>query len=290
MKLAVTGGTGLVGRFIVNESIAAGDEVTVLARTPPVQGFFDGKVAFQRYSLSDIKIDLNKFDAVIHAAFSHVPGYYRGGEGNNAAGFRFLNLDGSIRLFNEAARIGLRIVFLSSRAVYGPGSGALHESMSCNPDTLYGQVKLQSEHALLASGQPATILRATGVYGVPGAGQQHKWAKLFSDFAAGRKIASRVGTEVHGKDLASAVRLGLQNADGVYNVSDILLDRHELLRAWRSLTGIEGDLPQFSDSSSYNQMNTDRLLALGWKPGGRKLLHHTLRHLAVDSNFEVKDA
>lgn len=280
MRVAVTGGTGLVGRFIVEQALAAGDAVTVLTRTAPAAGFFRGQVAHLPYALDGAPPDLRGFDAVVHAAFDHLPGRYRGGEGDDPAGFLQRNLDGSTRLFAQAAQVGAKVIFLSSRAVYGPQAGALHEDMACNPDTLYGQAKLAAEAALLASGQPAMILRATGVYGPAGPGQRHKWVDLFDDFAAGRPIAPRAGTEVHGDDLAAAARLGLQGAEGVFNVSDLLLDRHDLLAEWQAQTGSPGTLPERADSSGFRGMTTDRLAALGWQPGGTQLLRASLREMA----------
>ncbi|AUM74411.1 NAD-dependent epimerase/dehydratase family protein [Paracoccus jeotgali] len=285
MRLAVTGGTGLVGRFIVNEALRAGDRVTVLIRSVPVPGFFAGEVAHLAYDLNAEPPDLSGFDALVHAAFDHLPGRYRGGEGDDPAGFLARNLDGSRRLFDQAARAGVPVVFLSSRAVYGPQDGPLDEGMSCRPDTLYGQAKLAAEQALMGSGQPALVLRATGVYGAPGPGQRHKWADLFDDFAAGQPIAPRIGSEVHGDDLAAAVRLGLDGLRGVYNVSDLLLDRRDLLAMWARITGAGGTLPERADPSGFRVMRTDRLAARGWRGGGIDRLQATLRDIAAQAGI-----
>ena len=280
MKVAVTGGTGLVGRFIVNGLLRDGYDVTVMTRTAPKPGLFAGEVAHRPYDLGAAPPRLTGLDGVVHAAFDHVPGRYRGGEGDDPEGFLRRNLQGSQRLFQAAAEADVRVVFISSRAVYGPQQGMLVEDMECRPDTLYGQAKLAAEQALLASGQPAMILRATGVYGAPGPGQRHKWADLFDDFVAGRQIAPRVGTEVHGDCLALAVSRGLNGAEGVYNVSDILLDRRDLLEEWRAVTGINGHLPDRADASRFNAMSTARLESLGYWPGGRQWLRPSLREMA----------
>lgn len=280
MRVGVTGGTGLVGRFIVNGALADGHDVTVLSRRPPRADFFLRPVAHQPYDLEEERISLTGLDAIVHAAFDHIPGRYRGGEGDDPEGFLRRNLDGSLRLFAAAAKAGARVVFISSRAVYGPQQGMLHEDMICNPDTLYGQAKLAAEQALIASGQAAMILRATGVYGAPGPGQRHKWADLFDDFAAGRWIEPRIGTEVHGECLALAVNRGLAGAEGVYNVSDILLDRHDLLAEWQAVTGVDGRLPARADASHFNEMSTARLERLGYWPGGMEWLRPTLREIA----------
>ena len=280
MKVAVTGGTGLVGRFIVNGLLSDGHDVTVMTRTPPQPGFFLREVAHQPYDLDAGPPRLAGLDAAVHAAFDHLPGRYRGGEGDDPAGFLRRNLDGSKHLFQAAAEAGARVIFISTRAVYGPQQGVLTEDMECRPDTLYGQAKLAAEQALLASGQPAMILRATGVYGAPGPGQRHKWADLFDDFAAGRQIAPRVGTEVHGDALARAVLRGLDGADGVFNVSDILLDRRDLLAEWQAVTGIDGRLPDRADARGYGEMSMARLDALGVWLGGMDHLRAALRQMA----------
>ncbi|NHF71602.1 NAD-dependent epimerase/dehydratase family protein [Paracoccus xiamenensis] len=290
MRVAVTGGTGLVGRFLVNEALGAGDDVTVMTRSPPTPGFFRREVAHLPYDLSDNDINIRKFDAIVHAAFDHVPGRYRGGEGDDPTGFLARNLDGSLRLFEAAAQAGARVVFISTRAVYGPQDGTLTEDMECRPNTLYGQAKLAAEQALLATGQPATVLRVTGVYGPPGPGQRHKWADLFDDFAAGRRIDPRVGTEVHGECLGLAVRRGREGADGIYNVSDMLLDWRDLLAEWQSVTGIDGRLPERADARGYNQMDTARLQRLGVCPGGIARLRPALRQMAEQAGILPKDA
>ncbi len=289
MRIAVTGGTGLVGRFIVNEALAAGDQVTVMTRNPPAPGFFAAEVTHLPYDLSGDVPEIAGFDAIVHAAFDHVPGRYRGGEGDDPEGFMARNRDGSIGLFAASVRAGAHVVFISSRAVYGPQSGVLTEGMRCQPDTLYGQAKLAAERALISLDGRATILRATGVYGAPGPGQRHKWADLFEDFAAGKTIAPRAGTEIHGSDLAAAVRLGLNGGEGVFNVSDLMLDRRELLAIWQDLTGCPGLLPAPARAHGHNSMQCGRLRGLGWQPSGWPGLRHTLRQMAAMAGILPKD-
>ena len=288
MRLAVTGGTGLVGRFLVEAAFAAGDRVTVLTRRPPNPGFFPGAVEHAAYDLTGPPPPLDGVDALIHAGFSHVPGKYRGGEGDDPEGFLSANRDGTLRLFEAAARAGVgRVIFLSSRAVYGdyPPGTALTEAMPPRPDTLYGEVKAEAE-AALARLPGGVTLRATGVYGPAGPGQRHKWADLFARFLAGEPVEPRRGTEVHGADLAAAVRLALdasaeQLGDGVFNVSDLLLDRRDLLAEVARATGCPHPLPPASDAA-VSVMRCDRLAALGWRPGGMARLRASLPAMLED--------
>lgn len=281
MRLAVTGGTGIAGRFIVAEALAAGDTVTVFGRSAPDPRAFGARPGFRPYDLTGPAPDLSGFDALVHAGFKHLPGRYRGGEGDDPAGFRAANLDGTLRLFDAVARVGLRrTVFLSSRAVYGPRPPGtwLTEEMRCTPDTLYGELKLEAEQALPPGG---VALRVTGIYG-PGTG--HKWRNLFSE-AERHVVPPRAGTEVHGADLAAAVRLMLATDDTtlrhrVFNVSDILLDRRDLLSLWMAISGRRVHLPDRADTVAVNVMDCTRMRALGWRPGGQDRLDATLRQIA----------
>jgi len=268
MRVLVTGGGGLVGRFVVAAALARGAQVTVTGRSAPR---LPAGVGFLPWSLDAAPPPLDGVDLLVHAAFSHLPGRYRGGEGDDPDGFRRLNVDGTARLFERARRDGVgRVVFFSSRAVYDglPAGVALEEGAALAPDSLYGQVKLAGEAALAAT-CGGVSLRATGVYG-PGPG--HKWAGLFEDYLAGREIAPRRATEVAGPDLATAVFLSLS---GVCNVSDMVLDRHDLLAEVQRLTGCAHPLPPPS-TEPVREMETARLRAACWNPGGMALLRTLL--------------
>ncbi|WP_212523252.1 NAD(P)-dependent oxidoreductase [Actibacterium sp. MT2.3-13A] len=281
MRLAITGGTGLVGRFLVEAALAAGDRVGVLGRTPPRADFFSAPVAHLPYALGETP-PLDGFDALIHCAFLHAPGRYRGGEGDDPAGFTRANLDGSLRLFEAAKSAGLtRVLFLSSRAVYGayPPGTPLSEDLAPRPDTLYGDVKWQAEQALAALAAPGfatASLRATGIYGPAGPRRRHKWATLFDAYLSGRPVEPRRATELHGLDLAAAARLLLRNTQtGAFNASDLTLDRHDLLARVAALTGCPHPPPARA-GNPVSAMTCTRLARLGWRPGGEDRLAASL--------------
>jgi nucleoside-diphosphate-sugar epimerase len=289
--ILVTGGAGFVGRFIVEGLLARGDEVVVTGRTPPADAFFSRPVRFIPASLEPEEIDatiFNGIDHVVHAAFDHVEGKYRGGEGTDPEGFVRRNLHGSAALFEAARAAGLRrLVFLSSRAVYGmkPEGETLFETTEPEPETLYGQVKLDAERALLAmagEGFQPVVLRVTGVYGFSGPGRDHKWSGLIRNLAGGMAIMGRAGSEVHGDDVADAVVLVMDAdrsamPDPVFNVSDLVVDRAEIAALVAERTGkVLPACPRFI-ASGLNVMDTSRLRGLGWQPGGREKLRSTVR-------------
>jgi nucleoside-diphosphate-sugar epimerase len=291
MKVLISGGTGLVGRYIVEELLSAGYKVAIGGRNPPPSGFFPLPTSFMPLSLDPAQNQSCAFDDAyffVHAAFSHVAGKYRGGEGEDPDGFRRLNLDGTVKLFETARKAGIRrCIFLSSRAVYGEGIAgkALTEATKPMPTTLYGEVKRDAEHALFSLSAPgfATVsLRATGVYGDL---RPNKWDELFDDYLSGRPVPSRAGTEVHGRDLGRAVRLLLETEAGridrdVFNLSDILTDTNEILGHLQKATHCPHALPPSAPQDAVNAMDTSKIRALRWRGGGKALLRQTIEILA----------
>lgn len=291
MKVLVSGGAGLVGRYIVEDLLGAGYAVMVGGRREPPPQSFSRPVGFAPLALDPDVDQSDAFDDAyffVHAAFDHLPGMYRGGEGDDPAAFRLLNLDGTAKLFETAKRAGVRrCVFLSSRAVYD-GQGAdsfLSEDLRLSPDTFYGEIKLMGERVLADLSSPGfagASLRLTGVYGNL---RPNKWDDLLADYFAGRPVAPRAATEVHGRDVGQAVRLMLEaEASKVsgqsFNVSDIVTDRREILSIYQRATGCRHPLPDPADRSAVAEMATDKIRTLGWTPGGRVLLEDAIKCLA----------
>jgi len=284
MKVLLTGASGSVGRFLLKRLTADAHEVTILGRHPVVGAL----AAFHPFDLLSADPRVPAADALVHCALLHAPGRFRGGEGDDPKTFETANVDGTRRVFEAARRAGCRrAVFLSSRAVYGDHRRGelLRETDDVQPDSLYGEVKRAGELALLALSDRSfrsSVLRATGVYGLPPGLKTHKWSSLFEAFTAGDALCPRRATELHGDDLAAAVSLLLaQSATdpfSVYNASDLLLDRRELLALYGQATGAVGQLPRKATDMP-GVMATDTLQALGWVPGGMDKLQAFLKNL-----------
>lgn len=115
MKLTVLGGTGRIGRLVVDQALAAGFDVTVVVRDPLKLGPFAERVQVIRGSVSDpaaVRDGVAGADAVISAL---------GPDGNTAD--QVVGLRDGMRTLIEAMRdIGVRsIVNLSGAAVDAPG-------------------------------------------------------------------------------------------------------------------------------------------------------------------------
>ncbi|MBK5919985.1 hypothetical protein CCR80_02890 [Rhodothalassium salexigens] len=300
--LALTGATGIVGRFVEAMAAAEGWRVRALARPASDRTGFAGPVQWIDGSVDDPAAQAALIDgaqALVHAGFAHLPGRYRGGEGDDPLGFIDTNLGASLALLERARAAGVaRAVVLSSRAVIArrvPGrsaAGTVDEDHPTNPDTRYGAVKAALEAFVQAWGQGAAGapwcvagLRATGVYGLVHPARRTKWRDGIAAIAQGQPWPLvRGGTEVHGADLADAVRLLLsapaaQVAGRVFNLSDLYVTSRDVALIVQRLTGATGPLPDTPATLPQVVLATDRIEALGLRLGGWPRLEATVTQI-----------
>lgn len=295
--IAVTGATGIVGKFVIPELLLRGARVRALARPTSDRYGFSPQVEWVLGDLADPearKTLVREADAVVHLAYQHVPGRYREGEGENLADWLQLNLSGAIQLLLATRDANVaQFIFLSSRAVFSqtePGR-VLDETHPVSPDTHYGAYKAAVE-ALLRSfssveGMQTTAVRATGVYGLIWPVEQSKWWALVRDAVKGRPIeTTRAGTEVHGQDIARTVWALIDqptSAPEIVHLSDLYVTTREIVLLARRYAGQPmGDakslspLPQTAPS---NILVCTRLDELGIRLGGQPLLEKTIAEL-----------
>lgn len=174
MKILVTGASGFIGSFIVEEGLRRGMEVWAAVRGSSSRQYLtDARIHFIELDLSSqskLKEQLkgHAFDYVIHAA-----GVTKCLEKKD---FYTVNTGGTKNLVRAILALQMPIkkfVYLSSLSVYG----AVREeqpykdislSDHAEPNTAYGKSKLAAERFLdtmECADLPFVILRPTGVYG-----------------------------------------------------------------------------------------------------------------------------
>ena len=119
---AITGATGYIGRFVVAELYRRGFAIRALTRPKSDHGGFVMPIDWLIGDLRDASV-LDRLvsgaSVVIHLAYEHVPGRYRGGEGDDLPAWLTTNLYGSLALIQAAHKANVaQFVFLSSRAVF----------------------------------------------------------------------------------------------------------------------------------------------------------------------------
>lgn len=290
MRVAVTGATGIVGQFVVARLLREGCRVAALARTGTDRSVCPGDIEWIAGDLGDRKaLDalVDRADGLVHCAFQHVPGRYRGGEGDDVSGFWRVNLGGTIDLMEAAARAGVgRTVLMSSRAVFGARvRGPVDDAHPTEPDTRYGALKAATE-ALAGVYGGVAVLRPTGVYGIVRPFARSKWVELAESVLDGRPVREgHAGTEVHGADAADAVWRLLRSpaidvAGHVFNCSDLEVDHRDVVARMQSMLERTGALPTVAPPAG-NVLRCQGLHALGWRPGGETRLQTEIKALCT---------
>ena len=164
MHVAVTGGTGFIGRYVVAALAAAGHTVTVIARhaveVPGAARVVPGDVAAR-----EIATALAGAEAIVHLAALADASLSLA----DPVGYMAVNAVGTLNVLEAARLCGAGVVFASSQRVYTPWHGPLREEGPTEPTTVYGWSKLAAEgwatmyHRLY--GVPTIALRAFTVYG-----------------------------------------------------------------------------------------------------------------------------
>lgn len=216
-KILITGATGFIGGFIVDEALSRNIEVWVAVRkSSSRQWLTDERINFIELNLSSQE-QLEKqlkgitFDYVVHAAGVT--------KSLNTEDFYRINTEGTKNLVNALLALNLPIkkfVFVSSLSVYGPVREEqpykeILESDTPCPNTAYGKSKLAAEEFITSTRMPYIILRPTGVYG-PRERDYFLMAKSIknhTDFAVGYKPQDI--TFVYVTDVVQAIFLAIDS-------------------------------------------------------------------------------
>jgi nucleoside-diphosphate-sugar epimerase len=162
--IALTGATGFIGQYLLQELPRRGHRLRVLLRRPtnmPVQG--SSAVIGDLSRPQNMGAALAGVDAIVHSA-----GIAGATSGCPEDDYRILNTEATIGLAQAAHRAGVkRFVFLSSiRAQCGPTAGqVLTEDLEARPTDAYGKSKLAAEVGLAGIDVDWVALRLVLTYG-----------------------------------------------------------------------------------------------------------------------------
>jgi nucleoside-diphosphate-sugar epimerase len=298
MHIAVTGGTGFLGRYLIRRLGQAGHRLRCWHRLGSDRSGFESlsqRIEWVPGDLSDPKAAttlVRGVDAVVHSALQWER---RGGSRSPAQdgleAFLEANLMGSLRLFQAAHAADVpRFVFISTCAVHEVilDDRPLDETHPLWPTGHYGAHKAALEKFVhsygLGQGWPICALRPTGIYGLAHPASASRWFDLVGRVLRGESIASaRGGKEVHAADVAKAVDI-LLGADAktiagqAFNCYDRYIAEQEVAGIAKELTGSSSTIADLNRGPKH-QIVADKLRALGMTFGGESLLTRTVTEL-----------
>jgi nucleoside-diphosphate-sugar epimerase len=295
MKIAVTGGTGFLGRYLLRRFAAAGHRCRCWHRPSSDRGGLEDIEA----SLEWLPGELNQeeatqklvagCDAVVHAGL-YLPGdRFQGGEGDLLT-FAEMNILGTLRLIEAARSAGVaRFVFISSCAVHDAilDDRPLDETHPTWAHSHYGAHKAAIEQFVysfgLGQGYPICALRPTGIYGVAHPVDESKWFDLVRRVVHGETVECRGGgKEVHADDVARAAEI-LLTADGIagqaFQCCDRYISKYEVATLAQQISGSASQILG-QPTRPKHEIDTRKIRALGMNFGGQQRLAATIGQLA----------
>jgi nucleoside-diphosphate-sugar epimerase len=206
-------GCGDVGARLGATLAARGEKVYGLRRSDAALP--DGMSPL-RADLTDPATLRNLPDDVTRVVFLPAPG------ARDVAAYRGLFVDGLAHLVDALALRApvARFVFVSSSAVYGEHGGAwIDEAAPCAPLAFNGELLIEAEARLRASGVPAVVARCSGLYGP---GRTRLVDQITNGTARLPAGAGEYTNRIHVDDAAAAIAhlLALDAADDCYVLSD----------------------------------------------------------------------
>jgi len=175
-KILITGASGFIGSFYVEEALKKGFEVWAgVRKTSSLEFLTDSAIHFIDLNYANVvglqeQIERHvaqngQWDYIIHNA-----GITKCAD---VSDFDRINCDYTLNLINALKKSGNtpeKFVYMSSLSAFGPGDEINYTQLRLNdtprPNTAYGRSKIQAERYLQSQTDfPYIILRPTGVYG-----------------------------------------------------------------------------------------------------------------------------
>lgn len=151
MRYMVTGGAGFIGSHLTRLLLARGHEVTILdnlshGSVENLSGVREDVVleVADILDFDGLKRCMGGCDGVFHqAALTSVAESFR-----DERSYGTVNVSGSENVFRAARDLGIKVVYASTAAVYGPPRATpIGEMADKNPINPYGRTKLECERA-----------------------------------------------------------------------------------------------------------------------------------------------
>ena len=280
-RYVVTGAAGFIGSHLAHALVARGHDVLGI---DSFTDYYDTALKEENASGLDVarldlardELDLKGFDGVFHLAGQ--PGVRSFGDVFEL--YLTRNVLASQRLFEAAARDGVRVAFSSSSSIYGEAEAyPTSEDTWPRPISPYGITKLAAEHLARATassfGLDVVVLRYFNAYG-PRQRPDMAFTRIAFALAEGRPFdlfgdgrQSRGFTYV--SDVVDATICAMDGGSGTYNVGGgTEVSMREAIGMLERLAGRTLDIrehPAVPGDQRRTRADTSRIRdELGWQP------------------------
>ena len=207
MKVLVLGARGMLGSDVMRAATDAGHEV---------RGFGHTELDITDPEALKSRFELDRPDAVINcAAWTDVDGAE-----DDPEGAQLVNGTGAGNASAAAARVGAKIIYVSSDYVFAGDKGDDYvEADQVGPISVYGQSKLAGEVATATANRRSSIVRSSWLFGINGPNFVNTMIRLGESQGQVLVVHDQVGSPTYTWHLAyGLVRLLDSDEFGIHHV------------------------------------------------------------------------
>lgn len=293
MKIAITGGRGFVGKYLL-DLLSERYDCVVLGRGKQENFEVNGrKISYiqTNYEKEQLMYQLEGVQSVVHMAAKKY-------EPNEQISDYFTSINASDNLFFACAALGItNVVFLSSRGVYGVNQKIpWQEETETFPSTFYGISKITIEKiAAYYNNRYDLNIKSLRLAQVIGLGEREGYMiRTFLNQAIHKKRLKVWGEGkgsrdyIYVKDVVRAIEKSLENdkLKGIMNIgSNIITSHKEVAETINNVFDNTGNLDflknQKEDEAKYLMDSSKAASVLGWTP------KWTLRKALIDMREQL---
>ncbi|MFD4525581.1 SDR family oxidoreductase [Streptomyces sp. NPDC058470] len=218
MTVLIVGGSGFLGAELIRQARAAGHRAAATYATAPGDA---SQAAWHHLDLRDV----GRLDAVVAEADPRIIVNASSGGADWA-----ITATGPVHLAMMAARRGIRMVQVSTDAVFSGAAVHYDESALPDPTTPYGAAKAAAETGVLAVHPAAVVARPSLILGNGRSEHERLVHHLVDGVVNGALFTDDIRCPVHVADLAAALwELAECDAAGIRHLAGAdAVSRHEL--------------------------------------------------------------
>ena len=212
MKVLVTGVGGQLGHDVMNELAARGHEGIGTDLAPEYSGIQDGSsvtsMPYVKLDITDRETVLRTVDEIAPDVIVHCAAWTAvdlAEDEDKRSVVHAVNVDGTRNMADAAAKLGAKIVYLSTDYVFdGTGTRPWKpDDKSFAPLNVYGQSKLDGELAVCGATDRFFIVRIAWVFGKNGKNFIRTMLNVGKNHDTLRVVDDQIGTPTYTLDLSS---------------------------------------------------------------------------------------
>jgi dTDP-4-dehydrorhamnose reductase len=218
----VLGGTGLLGKALVESCPKDVEVCATHLRDLPAE-FLSSRLT--RLDVTDREETLRVFEEVRPDAVVHLAGVgsVDFAEQNQCAAWG-VNVGGTQHVIEACRRLGAKLIFVSSNAVFDGHCPPYDEKAVRRPVNYYGQLKVEAEDAVRSSGLHHAVVRAILMYGWHYSHARENpatmWIRLLREGKSVKVVNDRYWQPLYVEDCANLIwRILEKDKTGVFNIS-----------------------------------------------------------------------